>query len=967
MSTFGFYRDAPYKIINEGREITLKLQKTSPTTARITWTLPFGSPGCSIDDLEYNGIVIVVDNTPIKLKQTPSNGNFYTGDPTVNRNLHAGDKIDSGLVVGAFYDDKSTTTLDISNLEPNIPYYVAGFAVNNVGVYHREGVHSYSQDYQESGEPDTSACQLVELGVSLTDMTGLNPSSVYSFKVTLNGVEHTISVNGNTTTYQDLIRELNYIFANLENPYQGATPPSYGTLYVNQTTNEVFVWDGAKNVLQESITSNTTPTSPTSGDYWVDSDSSILYSWNGVSWIAQPSINFSSNPKNPECGTFWFNGTTAFVWDGNIWKPVSTYLQSTDPTSAPTLPCGMFWLNALTNEMYRWEVQDGSCVTGEAVTGKWVQVDVLVWSNDPRLINDGYYWFNATTNELKYRDLGMWVSPSTNVITSTTPPSSNYVVGTLWINPEEESLFEWNGVAWNEIYTFVFWFKDPTTPLAGDLYLNGYSDDLFAWDVVGQQWKQITLFTESNNDPSSVKTIEKTSFWADGTNFKEWDGMQWIDACTINFTSDPVTLSDGVHWYNTTNDEWYILTAGSWVTISYIKYPTSPSSITAGQYWYNPSTNGLFVWNGIVWVPLIFQTQPVGTFVGTLWYNTTNKTLYEWSGSEWVIKPTTSVSLDENGHFLFTTGSTGSSASISIVDDTTASSTGLFGALTPVGRIQVPKPGTDGLLPTPSYVQLGVGTDGTSEERREMIESILLQLGYPTVQVELTKQQLEFCVDQSLQTLRRMGSAGYERVYFFLNLKAGQQHYKLTDQTVGFHKIVDIMGIHRMTSAFLGTAEGQGVYGQLVLQHLYQMGTFDLVSYHIINEYVELMEKLFAANIMYTWREKPRQLSIHQNIWRNERVLVDAMIERTEQDILADRFLNNWLQTWATAEACMILSEVRGKFGTLPGAGGGVTLNSGDLRARAERGFQQCIDELDNYIANSNIEDLGMGTTFIMG
>jgi hypothetical protein len=144
------------------------------------------------------------------------------------------------------------------------------------------------------------------------------------------------------------------------------------------------------------------------------------------------------------------------------------------------------------------------------------------------------------------------------------------------------------------------------------------------------------------------------------------------------------------------------------------------------------------------------------------------------------------------------------------------------------------------------------------------------------------------------------------------------------------------------------------------------MGTFDLVSYHIINEYVELMEKLFAANLMYKWDERKRRLSIQQNLWRKERILVDATIERTEQDIIADRLLNNWIQTWATAEARMILAEVRGKYQTLPGAGGGVALNASDLRMQANADFEKCWQELDDFIA-TDVEEYGLGSTIIMG
>ena len=61
-----------------------------------------------------------------------------------------------------------------------------------------------------------------------------------------------------------------------------------------------------------------------------------------------------------------------------------------------------------------------------------------------------------------------------------------------------------------------------------------------------------------------------------------------------------------------------------------------------------------------------------------------------------------------------------------------------------------------------------------------------------------------------------------------------------------------------------------------------------------------------------------------------------------------------------------MLAEIRGKFGSLPGAGGGVSLNAADLITRADTDMQDLYNQLDDYVA-SNVEDWGMGTTFVIG
>lgn len=193
-----------------------------------------------------------------------------------------------------------------------------------------------------------------------------------------------------------------------------------------------------------------------------------------------------------------------------------------------------------------------------------------------------------------------------------------------------------------------------------------------------------------------------------------------------------------------------------------------------------------------------------------------------------------------------------------------------------------------------------------------------------------------------------------------------QNKYILTNKQVGYNKIVSVNAVHRMTSAFLANSAGGGPYGQIVLQHLYNMGTYDLTSYHLVAQYIEQMEMLFATRITFTWDESSRVLHMYNTFLYNERVLLETTIERTEQEILKDRWAKNWIREWGLSEAMLMLSNIRGKYGSLPGAGGGVTLNASELRDRAEKIQDKLLQEIDDYIVQ-NPEDLGYETQFVIG
>jgi len=159
---------------------------------------------------------------------------------------------------------------------------------------------------------------------------------------------------------------------------------------------------------------------------------------------------------------------------------------------------------------------------------------------------------------------------------------------------------------------------------------------------------------------------------------------------------------------------------------------------------------------------------------------------------------------------------------------------------------------------------------------------------------------------------------------------------------------------------------GAGVYGQVVLQHLYNMGTFDLLSYHLVSSYVEQLELLFATRLVFYFNNTTRELQIYQSFNRPERILLDVTIEKPEQEIFNDRYAHRWIQQFALAEACDMLANIRGKFGNLPGAGGSVTLNASDLRAQAQDIRTKCQEEIDDYTVQ-NVEDYGAYGSIAIG
>ncbi len=1000
MGTFDSHVDAPKKLQQEGEMLEIFLERVDANTGEITWVIPPPADGCTSDNQAYNGIVIVANTVANGPSNWPVDGTVYTADPTVDTDLHAGDKIASALVVGAFYNDKTTTSLTVTGLIANTAYFFTAHVVDNVNRYHKQGMSTYSLPFlYRQPQIDLGGYQEIQIRPkgNPTDATGLaagSPATLYTIDLIVDNSGFKLNVRGaEAQTYSELVTEINREISLAQNPFQSTIAPSAGAYWFDSTTGKLFQWDGSQHNEIPLITELVDPTDVTD-EYWLDVDDNTLYIRDGGVWDVVTTIDAGFDPADPPANSYWseLDGSSpslpvrARTWDGSVWCERTLFLQDKDPSCAPDLGASTYWFDENTSMLFVWNT----------TTSQWDQTEGIAWDVDPRSPAVGTFWFDDDDNELFERtNSSTWTERT--VIVSGTQPSSATIDGTYWFDTINQQLFikQAGSPLWAPLDAII-WGTDPTSTESCDLWFDTSSSPqtLRVWDAVDIEWELVESFTISTTDPSLPQTVPSGAVWAQtsGTSivYWSWDGSQFvlIDSSTIiESTTDPTDVVNGDVWQDTTNNIFYERELGAWVAKEVIESAQDPTLLVVGTFWYDSTNNTLNMWNGAAWVNILFSSTALFPKDKTLWFNTTSEILFEWDSSslQWVVStPIAVATLNDrkgcaNGNIIFTTSNLGSTGAI-LVGDTTITenlttfvitafkTTGtLWGAL--VDKNVSAKPnivGVDGLTGVPSSDTLGVGTDGSADERRELADSIRIQLGYPTVEVELTKVQLDTAIQKSLEALRQRSASAYRRVYFFLDAKVNEQNYLMTNARVGFNKIVNVMGVWRITSAFLSTVHAAGVYGQTILQHLYHMGTYDLVSYHLISDYIEQLEQLFATRITYTFDEGSRELFLFQRFTRDEKLLLDCVMERTEQELITGRWTKKWIERWALGEAKVMLSQIRGKYANLPGAGGGVSLNAADLMAGAQEDFARCDQEIDDFVVN-DVENLGIGSEFIIG
>lgn len=452
----------------------------------------------------------------------------------------------------------------------------------------------------------------------------------------------------------------------------------------------------------------------------------------------------------------------------------------------------------------------------------------------------------------------------------------------------------------------------PTSPTVGMVYFDQQLDTVQYWDATRSVW--IPTRSDSILSGDLNPGILGQVYLLQGNRLRVFNGTTWVDATATN-----MQLRVGAGWVPLANIS------------SNTMLPTAPA---AGDVFYDFTSQRVQYFDGTTWlVPnpssSLFNpgTGPVPAFTtafsyeggdmvtpyaGLLFYNTKQRQLNVFNGTSWQ-----------------------------------QANTAQQGTAT-----------TD---------KVGIGSDGSYKERLRVINVIKAQLGYPALCVELSEEQFNVALDNALDTYRQLSIGAYERRFFIFQLNPNQVIYHLNSPADRTDAIVQVMKVHRMNLYGVTGSGPDNTWGQAWAQQWYNMGgnAGDLLSVHLVHSWSEEYQKVFAGDIPFTWNEARRELGLLRTIRSAEKVVLEVELERSEQELLLDRWCKQFLQNWALAECKEYLGMIRSKYSSgTPGAAGTITLNGETMLAEARQDFTELKQALlDNEYQNAEHGNF----SFLMG
>ena len=221
---------------------------------------------------------------------------------------------------------------------------------------------------------------------------------------------------------------------------------------------------------------------------------------------------------------------------------------------------------------------------------------------------------------------------------------------------------------------------------------------------------------------------------------------------------------------------------------------------------------------------------------------------------------------------------------------------------------------------------------------------ILRKLGSPVINIEITDDQLEDCIDDALDEYHENHFDGTFIYYMPFTLTIGQTVYQLDDY---IQTVVEIM-----------TADNLAIQWKdddpLLVSQFYVGNTpityngTGLVDVEVFRQNFQMFADYFDVPIHFDFNSSTHKLYLATEPTEDTDVFLKVF--RWEDDEVAGYLSDKWVKKYATALARLQWGDNLSKFegGNLPG---GATFNYGTILERAQSDIEKLQEELEDALS----------------
>ena len=208
---------------------------------------------------------------------------------------------------------------------------------------------------------------------------------------------------------------------------------------------------------------------------------------------------------------------------------------------------------------------------------------------------------------------------------------------------------------------------------------------------------------------------------------------------------------------------------------------------------------------------------------------------------------------------------------------------------------------------------------------------VLARLGFPVVRVELTPFQIKSCIDEATTQLSYHAPL-WTRQFATFEASAGINLYELPQHVIDNLDYV----VYKKTLLSIQSQAGTLEFDFFIkyFQDNFLFNNFAIGDFYLLQSHLEQIRKVLGQE--GSWEViNNKYLQVYPTpVVTPQQVLVEY---RAIDSNTIHPAYRNWIQKYTLALAKGILGEVRGKYASIPGPGGGASLNGAALIQQSEK------------------------------